>query len=360
MIEQLHISTTAKYNFPHLIEFPQQFLELSIKTLRNSNAQISQTYLQSENFIDELSTTKFNNLKATAKLQLIKLKPLKEEVPIAAIDVSSIKIGETSTGVVIAVRGAIVYLINKKYRYLKLGPFPLHITEENKNEVYRFFRAYPVPVQNEIYDVTMAPEVSYLQSRITSLFERWLHSSLASSMHGGIILWDGSLTVGTPERPVTAIRDIMENAKKNGNIVLAISKVSRIRVGGRQISDFASNFPSPCLLKLEELLFKQRGIKNLGKIYLAKLNGSKVFRLDIYHGFSIEEGVRAVERLLGNDLLVSGYPETLRLAHIFSTFTANEVVGIQRYLNERFNLRVINRPSIRRVLFGPFGKEHET
>jgi len=319
-----------------------------------------QSHLRSEKVIDEFSITNYNSFGRISKPGFIKLKPLKEKTPIAAVDVSSIKIGETPSGVVITVRGAVVYLINKKYRYLKLGPFPFHITEENKNEVYRFFKAYPVYIQKEIYDVTIAPEVTYLQSRITSLFERWLHSSLASSLRNGIILWDGSLTVGLQEKPEAEIRNILEGAKGNGNIVLAISKASRIRIGGRQISDFALNFPSPCLLRLEELPFKQRGIKSLGTVYLAKLNGSKVFRLDIYCEFPNEEGVRAVEKLLGNDLLIDGYPETLRLAHIFSTFTANEIVGIQRYLNKRFNLKIINRLNIRRVLFGPFGKDHET
>ena len=350
MTEQLHISTTPKYNFPPLTEFPQQFLELSIRTLKTLHTK-SLHETQIENNIDSINTQ---------KIKLIKLSQANEEVPVAAIDVSSIKVGETINGIVIAVRGAIVYRKDGKYRYLKVGPFPLHITEENKGELYRFFGSHPISILNEAYDVTIAPEISYLQSKITSIFEKWLHLSLASSMRNSLILLDGSLTAGTPEKPVTTMQNIMEIAKKNKNIVLAISKISRIRVSGLQISDFAFKLPHPCLVELDNLPFRYGIMKNLGRVYLAKLNGSKVFRLDIYRGFPKEEGIKAVEKLLASDLIVDGYPETLRLAHIFSTFTANEIVGIQRYLNERYNLRIFDRISIRKILFGPYGTRHET
>jgi len=349
VIEQLHISTTPKYNFPHLAEFPQQLLELSIRTLKTSSINLHE--IQIENNINSITTQ---------KMRFIKLSPADGEIPVAAVDVSSVKIGETINGIVIAIRGAIVYRKDGKYQYFKIGPFPLHITEENKMEFYRFFGTHPTSILNEAYDITIAPEINYLQGRITSLFEKWLHLNLASSMHDSLILLDGSLTVGTPEKPAATIQSIMETAKRNGNMVLAVSKLSRIRVGGLQISDFASKLPSPCLVELDDFPFRCGNVKNLGRVYLAKLNGSKVFRLDIYQGFSREEGIKAVERLLTSDLLVDGYPETLRLAHIFSTFTANEIVGIQRYLNERFNLRIFDRLSVRKILFGPYGTRHET
>ena len=67
--------------------------------------------------------------------KLVKLKPNPAKTPVVAIDVSSIKLGETRTGILIAVRGAIVWKQTNRYRYLRLGPFPFHITEKNKNEI---------------------------------------------------------------------------------------------------------------------------------------------------------------------------------------------------------------------------------
>jgi hypothetical protein len=99
---------------------------------------------------------------------------------------------------------------------------------------------------------------------------------------------------------------------------------------------------------------------SLGNIHVAKLtSGVCSFRLDIDKQLPREQGIEAVESLLGNDLLVQSYPETLRLAHIYSTFTATEVIGIQRFVAEQYGLRTVTRPNVRRMLFGPYGKGAE-
>jgi hypothetical protein len=98
----------------------------------------------------------------------------------------------------------------------------------------------------------------------------------------------------------------------------------------------------------------------LGDIYIAKLaTRGCSFRLDIDRRISHEERVEAAQRLLGNDVLHQGYPETLRLAHILSTFTATEVISIQRYVAQEWGLKIVERPNVRRLLFGPFGKGPE-
>jgi len=54
-------------------------------------------------------------------------------------------------------------------------------------------------------------------------------------------------------------------------------------------------------------------------------------------------------------LLKDSYPETLRLAHILSRFSANEVLAMQRYVTKNFGLRITSQTDIRQVLFGPYG-----
>ena len=98
----------------------------------------------------------------------------------------------------------------------------------------------------------------------------------------------------------------------------------------------------------------------MGNIYVAKLTGgSCTFRLDIDKRLSQMQAVEAVQKLLGNDLILQSYPETLRLAHIFSTFTATEVLGIQRCVAKESNIKILTRPNVRRILFGRFGKGPE-
>ena len=84
--------------------------------------------------------------------------------------------------------------------------------------------------------------------------------------------------------------------------------------------------------------------------------GNCAFRLDIDKQVVPEQKIGAVEKLLGNDLLSQSYPETLRLAHILCTFTANEVIAMQHFTAQAYKLKIINRPDMHRLLFGPFGK----
>jgi hypothetical protein len=64
----------------------------------------------------------------------------------------------------------------------------------------------------------------------------------------------------------------------------------------------------------------------------------------------------ALEKLVGNDLYMQSYPETLRLAHILCTFTANEVLAMQHFITRKHGIQIVNRPDMHRLLFGPFGK----
>jgi hypothetical protein len=78
--------------------------------------------------------------------------------------------------------------------------------------------------------------------------------------------------------------------------------------------------------------------------------------MDIDKENSTERRIEGVEKLLGNDILTQGYPETLRLAHILCTFTANEVIAMQHFIARKYGLRIINRPDMHKLLFGPYGR----
>src|SRR4030067_2183339 len=106
MIEQYTITTTPKYNFPHPTidtTLPQRFLEQSLHSLK----QVQHTAFQ-------LNQQPFQQLNASdqypSNMQLnrtpIPLKPNHQETIIAPVDTSTIKIGETSTGIIIAIGGA--------------------------------------------------------------------------------------------------------------------------------------------------------------------------------------------------------------------------------------------------------------
>jgi len=372
LIQQTQYTPTpSKYNFPQTLQdtaLPTRFIELSlrsIKNIQNSEAQLFQPYETITDATTQPSEEIAPIFQGQTKLKLnqIPLRPSHEETPIVAIDVSSIKIGETTTGIIIAIRGAIVWKNQRCYHYLRIGPFPFHITEENKQEIYQLFRQYsletPEPSNHNHYAST--PSLIHMQTHMTTLLERWLQMSVASQSRNNLILWDGSLTAGTTDSPTHIVAHLLETARNRLNTVLAFTKITRLRLSGHRLTDLIEKCTPPCLLEMDGYpTAPSNTIHFLGNIYVAKFtHGNCSFRLDIDRQLPREQTIEAIQRLIANDQLAESYPETLRLAHIYSTFTANEVIAIQRLLAQTHGIKTITRPNIRRLLFGPFGKGPE-
>ena len=355
MIEQYTITTTPKYNFPQSnidTTLPQRFIEQSIQSLKQvppQHIQLNQhNFLQYHILEQHPSHLRLNHTPIT-------LNPNHQETTIAAVDTSTIKIGETATGIIIAIRGSTTWKQHKKYRYTRLGPFIFHITEENKNEVCNtleqaYFGTYYYNNRHT------SPNFTQMPTRLASLLERWLQTILAKTLSKGLILFDGSLTSGTSDAPVQRMKEILSLARNNQSMVLAFSKMTSLRVNGYLIPEQLPKHEPPYLLETTGLRFKSPLIP-LGNVYVARLNKSKyAFRLDIDKETPIPQRMSAVEKLLGNDLHMQGYPETLRLAHILCTFTANEVLAIKHFITRKHGIQIINRPDMHKLLFGPFGK----
>ncbi|HUT16706.1 MAG TPA: DNA double-strand break repair nuclease NurA [Acidobacteriota bacterium] len=355
MIEQYTITTTPKYNFPQPTidtTLPQCFLEQSLHSLKQVQRQPFQLNQQT---FQQFRTFEQHPSNLQLKRHPIPLKPNHQETIIAAVDTSTIKIGETSTGIIIAIRGATVWKQNRNYRYTRLGPFIFHITEENKNEVYNtlekaYFNTYHASSHQA------SPPLLQMPTRLASLLERWLQTMLAKTVNQGLILFDGSLTSGTFDTPAQRMKEILSLARRNRSIVLAFSKMTSLRVNGYLITDLLPNHEPPYLLETTGLRFKPPMVL-LGDVYVARLNKANyAFRLDIDREIPLQHRMEAVEKLLGNDLYMQGYPETLRLAHILCTFTANEVLAMQHFITRKHGIQMINRPDMHKLLFGPFGK----
>src|SRR4030066_2263800 len=350
MIEQYTKTTTPKYNFPQpTIDtmLPQRFLEQSIhslKQVRNQSFQLNQQNLQQTTTFDDPMTLQL-------KRRPLPLTPRTQETLIAAVDTSTIKIGETSKGIMIAIRGATVWKQKRNYRYTRLGPFIFHITEDNKKDVYDSIeRAYFNVQHSGTHHAT--PNLLQMPMRLSSLLERWMQTMLAKTATDGLILFDGSLTSGTFDTPVQRMRDILTTARRNRNIVLAFSKATSLRANGYLITDLLPERDPPYLLQTPGLKFKPPTVV-LGDVYVARLNKATIaFRLDIDKELPIPLRLEAVEKLLGNDLYLQSYPETLRLAHILCTFTANEVLAIQHFITRKHGIQIISRPDRHGLLFG--------
>jgi hypothetical protein len=355
VIEQY--TTTNTYNFPQPnIDsiLPQRFLEQSIHTLK----QVQQHHLQLNQKIQQLNTTEQYPHNIQLKSTSITLKPDHQETLVAATDTSTIKIGETSTGIIIAVRGATTWKQNSAYKYTRLGPFIFHITEENKNQLYNTLEhAYFNTTYGSSHQA--APNIIQMPTRLSSLLERWLQTMLAKTINKGVLLFDGSLTAGTPETPTQRLKEILGHARKKHSTVLAFSKATTLRSNGLLITEQSPSRDPPYLLETSGLHSKPP-MMLLGDVYVARLNKANLaFRLDIDKEIPLGQRVEAIQKLLGNDLYTQSYPETLRLSHILCTFTANEVLAIKHFITRKHGIQIINRPDMHRILFGAFGFKGE-
>jgi hypothetical protein len=353
VIEQYTI--TEKYNFPQPTidtALPERFLEQSLYSLKQVQHQTLQ--LNAHNF-RQLNTSEQYPYNLQIKPKPILLKPDHQETMIAAVDTSTIKIGETTTGIIVAIRGATIWRQNNKYKYMRLGPFIFHITEENKNIVYTTLEhSYFTTTYSSTHQAS--PNIMQMPTRLASLLERWLQTILAKTVNHGIILFDGSLTSGTIDTPTQRLREILIFARRNNNTVLAFSKATTLRANGILITEQRQDNEPPYILETTGL-HPRPPTMLLGDVYVARLNRMNLsFRLDIDRETPMTQRIDAIQKLLGNDLYTKSYPETLRLSHILCTFTANEVLAIKHFITRKYGIQIINRPDMHKLLFGPFGK----
>ena len=310
MIEQYTI--TEKYNFPQPTidtTLPQRFLEQSLYSLKQVQHQPFQLNPQN---LQQFSVTEQYPSSIQLKPQPIPIKPDHQETLIAAVDTSTIKIGETSTGIIVAIRGATTWRQNHSYKYTRLGPFIFHITEENKNAVYNtlehayFSTSYGASHQ-------AAPNIMQMPMRLASLLERWLQTMLAKTVNHGIILFDGSLISGTLDTPVQRLREILSYARRNNSTVLAFSKATTLRANGILITEQLPNHDPPYLLETTGIHFKPPIIL-LGDVYVARLNKANfAFRLRYRQRNAFDQRMDALTETNWQRPVHQSYPETLRL-----------------------------------------------
>jgi len=352
--DQYTITATQKYNFPQPAvdtTLPRRFIELSVNSLKQVRDQTIQLNSHS---IQQFSNNAYQPQTAQLTQLPIPLKPKPQETTVAAVDTSTIKIGDTSRGIIVAVRGATVWRQTRKYRYTRLGPFIFHLTEENKKDLYSMLeQAY---FAADTHASHASPPLQHMPMHIASLLEKWMQTMLAKTITDGILLFDGSLTAGTFDAPIQRVKSLLQASRNNNNVVIAFSKSTTLRFNGYLITDYRMMQPPPYIVEANGLRPKPPVIL-FGDVYVAKLDRlGYAFRVDIDNEVAFDRKVDAVEKLLGNDFFSQGYPETLRLSHILCTFTANEVVAMQRFIAYKYGIRLINRPDMHRLLFGLFGK----
>ncbi|MGQ9542508.1 MAG: DNA double-strand break repair nuclease NurA [Candidatus Bathyarchaeia archaeon] len=341
---------------------PSFLLELSNESMKAMNGgvfkprDLSEAEVNLEEEVDEPHTIQLHDNPTIEKPTPIK--PSSKECPVVAVDVSSVRVGESEQGLLYSLRGAIVWREGSSYNFTRCGPVTFHLNDD----VARSVANRGCSVEHLPYS-SWSPMTERLLARLRNSLERWMQELACSRLVDGIILLDGSLTAGTPDNPTVYVEAILRRAREKGNRVMAFSKETRLCYSGRRITRLLDGTDLPCILNIDRLIvpqFPSAPVRLMGRVYLAKLGlMSFPFRVDVDRQLSEDVSIETFSLLMNSDLVEQGYPETLRLAHILSTFTANEVLAIQRHLSIEYGLKLMPRLSLRRSLFGPFGTSTE-
>ena len=121
---------------------PESLLELSTRSMRTlhgsalnprnvSLVEIGIDDGESEESLDLGPSQVVSGLKRTP------IQPIRDTLPIAACDAASVKIGETETGMIFAIRAVAVWRQPDRFEFTRWGPLLFHITNSEEPERLR-------------------------------------------------------------------------------------------------------------------------------------------------------------------------------------------------------------------------------
>ncbi len=336
------------------VEFLKAFSNAGLETLTDlegltiyagSREDLAKDYLD-ENHVGSNSTLDEYLLEIYEPREVVSRKK------IVGLDVSSIRLAESSKGVVISVKGAIVVKdVDNSISIQSLGPFLFYI---NKMNFKKILREYSEPLRySSGYDFYLNA-----QRALTEMLERRMQEYAAESFTDSIILFDGCLVANNFSHYTNTLQKILETASGNRNNILAFSKTSFLQISGEYLQSIYIGKDPPYIIDLTNALkcYRSYEVRTLGRVCLARLSfGSLGYRVDVPVGYDMSS---VFGTLLKSDALIYGYPETLILAHDYSTFTKLDVIIMQSIL-KKMNVELLYPEYIRDILFHPIDGDYK-
>jgi hypothetical protein len=273
---------------------------------------------------------------------LTTIHPLKEETPIVGIDSSSIQVAETEEGVLYAAKSGIAIATQGQIQaHFKIGPILFYLSEDTLKHSELDHRITKLI----LFDSESAKRL--IRVRV----ERAIQLELSQHFAGAILLVDGSLRASVFEHTGYTLRKVVENCSIYKNTVAGISKSTRLRILDK-VSLPLTKIKAPGFIDVN-LIIKSLVRSINGDSLLVKFgNGytSPIWRVDIASADGNKD--TSLGKILGNDSIARGYPETLQLAHHISTFTGTEVYCLKSHILNKYNVVELESEDIRRKLLG--------
>jgi hypothetical protein len=222
---------------------------------------------------------------------------------------------------------------------------------------------------------SMTDTSNQIQDRCRNFVERMIQEeaiSILKAYGGGILLIDGALSGGTYDTPETYMKNLLSNCRDCHINVVAISKKTRISVGGRPIATLFEDQPQFVgFAKLNDVLEKQREAieddkgREVSKLSLADsiyavrfgYHPGITFRVDVHPAMGLLSD-EVLNRVYSSCLIYGGYPLPLIEAHQYSSFLFQDVQSLITDAVVRLGVRPLDQPTME-VLFQPFGAKNK-
>lgn len=270
------------------------------------------------------------------------IQPIKEETTVLGVDSSSIQIAETEEGAIYAVKSGIATaILGKILAHFKIGPMLFYLSEDTLKHS---------ELDHRIIKLVLLDSES-AKRLIRIRVERAIQLELSHHFSGSILLVDGSLRSSVFEHRMHTLKKVVEDCSLYKNTIVGLSKSTKIRILDK-ISHPLTKIKGPGFMDVD-LIVKSLTRNIIGDSLLVKFGSSytsPILRADI-STYDRDRG-RSLGKILGNDSIARGYPETLQLAHHISTFTTTEISCLKSHILNKYDVIELVPEDIRKKLLG--------
>lgn len=259
---------------------------------------------------------------------------------VIGIDSSCIVLGEVESSLLLAAK-ACVAVVGNGFSYHVLGPLLLPMTEEVVKEMLKHVEGDGLAPKLAQVDAT------YAKSLVISFIEGCLMSDVAALGKDAIVLLDGPLPLLRKFRH-RAVFPSIRAVLSDGGDVLAISKTTRLFVMFSHLTSLLAAARPPAAVKLP---FKGHLI-----MFAILSRGGVTLRVDFPPSYTHEAAIEALKYLSSSDVGSRGYPDSLRLAHVYSMLSYSERIAALTKLR-KLGVRIVYSQKRRDAIFGPFNRQ---
>jgi hypothetical protein len=265
------------------------------------------------------------------------IRPIRENTMVAAIDSSSVKLAETEEGSLYGVKCGIATAYGgRALMHFKIGPVLFYLSETTIQDS---------ELEDRLARLVLLDD-DFAKRLIRVRAERAVQKELTGHFSDSIVLVDGSLKASIFEDRDRSMARIAEESVLRRNMVIGISKGTRLKALERAAAPL-TKVPGPAYIEVD-MIIKSLIRNTVGSNLMVKLGKSiPALRADV-----IGDRSESLGRLLGNDPVAGGYPETLRLAHYISTFSSTEMTCLRSHVLNNYDVTELAADDIRRTLLG--------